>query len=358
MPTPPALTTQGETLASAPERLRYLDLRPPATGEAPEVAPGVRWIRMPLPMDLDHINLWLIDRGDGWALVDTGFACDVCREAWEALERNVLAERPLELIFVTHAHPDHAGLAAWLQSRHRVPVWMSGATREHMRFFFEPLSAPALAAGMHFFATHGAADIDELRATISGGRYRQLVDGVPQVSHAPGDEERLDWHGTSWRVLECAGHIEGHLCLHDAVHSVLVSGDQVLPTISSNVSLTPRSLDADPLGSYLASLRRLARLPEDTLVLPSHGRPFFGLQARAADLIAHHEAHMATLVAACREQPRSAQDVLPLLFRRTLRGLQRFLALGEAIAHLEHLARLGRLERRVGAGGDVRFAAA
>jgi glyoxylase-like metal-dependent hydrolase (beta-lactamase superfamily II) len=357
-PTPPspALTTEGETLASAPERLRYLQREPPGLGVAPEIAPGVRWIRMPLPMDLDHINLWLIERGDGWVLVDTGFASDVCREAWEALERTVLAEHPLRLILVTHAHPDHAGLAAWLQSRHPVPVWMSVATREHMRFFFEPMELPALERGMQFFAAHGAANLEELRSIIAGGRYRQLVDGVPRIEHTPGDTERFVWGGTRWDVLECAGHIEGHLCLHDAVHGVLVSGDQVLPTISPNVSLTPRSIDTDPLGSYLASLRRLMSLPAETLVLPSHGRPFRGLHARAADLIAHHEQHMATLVDACQE-PRSAEDLLPLLFRRTLRGLQRFLALGEAIAHLEHLARRGRLERRADAGGHVRFVA-
>lgn len=354
--TPATVTSEGETLASAPQRLRYLDVEPPASGTAIPVAEGVHWIRMPLPMDLDHINLWLIDHDDGYVLVDTGFAADVCRKAWHSLETSVLAARPLKLIFVTHVHPDHAGLAAWLQSRHGKPVWMSRPTREHMRFFLDPLSEPAIEAGVQFFAGHGAADVDELREVISGGRYRDLVSGLPDVARFPGDEEHIEWGGTCWHLLECAGHIEGHLCLHDPARGVLISGDQVLPTISSNVSLTPRSIDVDPLGSYLASLRRLSALPAETLVLPSHGRPFYGLQARAADLIAHHEKHMATLVDACRE-PRSAQDVLPLLFKRSLRGLQRFLALGEAIAHLEHLAIRQRLERRVTASG-VRFVAA
>jgi glyoxylase-like metal-dependent hydrolase (beta-lactamase superfamily II) len=351
------LTSEGATLASAPERLSYLDVPIPATGEVAQVADGVHWIRMPLPMDLDHINLWLIEHDGGEVLVDTGFAADVCRDAWHALEANALAGRSLELIFVTHVHPDHAGLAAWLQSRHEVPVWMSRATREHMRFFLEPLTPEAAEAGARFFAEHGALDVDELRGIISGGRYRELVSGLPEVGHYPGDEERIRWNGGTWQVLECAGHIEGHLCLHDGARGVLVSGDQVLPTISSNVSLTPRSVDADPLGSYLASLRRLSALPDHTLVLPSHGRPFRGLQARTADLITHHEEHLRMLVEACRT-PLSAQDVLPLLFRRSLRGLQRFLALGEAIAHLEHLAQGQRLARRVGPGGAVRFVAA
>jgi glyoxylase-like metal-dependent hydrolase (beta-lactamase superfamily II) len=350
------LTPEGETLASAPKRLRYLDLQPPPPGIAAPIAEGVRWIRMPLPMELDHINLWLIDHAGGCVLIDTGFSAPVCRDTWQALEGSTLAERPLQLIVVTHVHPDHAGLAAWLQARSGVPVWMSRATREHMRFFLEPLSAAALDAGVQFFADHGADEVDELRAIISGGRYRELVSGLPAVAHYPLDEERVEWNGFTWRLLECAGHIEGHLCLYDGARKVLVSGDQVLPTISSNVSLTPRSVDADPLGSYLASLRRLAGLPEETIVLPSHGRPFVGLRAHTADLIAHHEAHLNTLAEACRT-PRSAQEVLPLLFRRSLRGLQRFLALGEAIAHLEHLARRGRVERRIGAGGAVRFVA-
>lgn len=351
------VTSEGETLASSPDRLRYLEVQPPAIGEVAQVAPGVRWIRMPLPMDLDHINLWLIDHGGRCVLVDTGFSADICRDAWRALDQRVLAATPLELIFVTHAHPDHAGLAAWLQARHGVPAWMSQATLHQMRFFFEAMSEQALDAGIAFFARHGAADIDELRATISGGRYRALVSGLPDVAHSPADHATFEWGGTPWRMLECAGHIEGHLCLYDSAHGVLVSGDQVLPTISSNVSLTPRSRDPDPLGSYLASLERLGRLPEETLVLPSHGRPFYGLRARAADLAAHHAAHFVTLIDACRA-PCSAQDVLPLLFRRTLRGLQRFLALGEAIAHLEYLARRGRLLRRTDPAGNVRFVAA
>jgi glyoxylase-like metal-dependent hydrolase (beta-lactamase superfamily II) len=312
---------------------------------------------MPLPMDLDHINLWLIAHDDGEVLIDTGFAADVCREAWHALATGVLAERPLKLIVITHVHPDHAGLAAWLQSRHDVPVWMSRATREHMRFFLEPLTPETVDSGVQFFAAHGAEQVEELRDIIAGGRYRELVSGLPQVGRYICDEERVTWNGSSWRLLECAGHVEGHICLHDAARAVLVSGDQLLPTISSNVSLTPRSVDVDPLASYLESLRRLAELPDETLVLPSHGRPFRGIRARAADLTAHHEAHMQTLVNAC-AQPRSAQEVLPLLFRRSLRGLQRFLALGEAIAHLEYLARRQRLVRRLGAGGAVRFIAA
>lgn len=340
-----------------PAPLAYLQVPSPAPGEIAPVADGVRWIRFPLPMDLDHINLWLLDHDDGCVLIDTGLASDVGRGAWERLERQALAERPLRLIVLTHLHPDHAGLAAWLQARHRVPVWTSLDTERQMRQLLEPLTEDQIARRRAFFHSHGVTDVSSFAASLTGERYRAAVSGVPEVAHHPRDREEVSWNGATWRWIEVSGHAAGHLCLYEPSRRVLITGDQILPAISPNVSASGWSADANPLDSYLRSLERLAALDPATLVLPSHGRPFVGLRERALELRSHHLGHLDRLVEACRE-PLTASETLRVLFRRTLSGFHLLLALGEAIAHLEYLARSGRLARLTDAEGTIRYARA
>lgn len=318
---------------------------------------GVHWVRFPLPMELDHINLWLLDHDDGFVLVDTGLASDVGRAAWEQLERQVLATRPLRLIVLTHLHPDHAGLAAWLQARHGVPVWTSQATERQMQRLLEPLTDEQIAERCAFFHSHGVTDLGSFGASLSGDRYRTVVSGLPQVAHHPRDAEETRWEGATWRWIETGGHAIGHLCLHERSRRVLITGDQILPAISPNVSANGWSVDVNPLDSYLRSLERLAELDPATLVLPSHGRPFIGLRERALELRNHHLGHLDRLLEACRE-PRTASETLRVLFRRTLTGFHLFLAIGEAIAHLKYLARSGRLVRLTDDRGTIRYARA
>lgn len=334
--------------------LSYLDVAPPQAGQVVRVAAGVHWIRMPLPIELDHINLWLIEHEDGFVLVDTGLACDLVRETWELLERDVLRQRPLRLIMLTHLHPDHAGLAAWLEARHAVPVWASRQTQQQMRALLTPLTAAQITERTRFFVSHGVEDAQDIRTVLRGERYHSVVSGLPGITHQPRDSERVRWGEHEWCFLETPGHASGHLCLHAAASSALICGDQLLPSISPNVSLTAWGDDPNPLASYLASLERLMQLPEPTLVLPSHGRPFHGLKARARELDAHHRTQLARLLAAC-AHPLTAHESLRVLFRRQLKGFHQFLALGEAIAHLEYLATAGRLSRSIDAQGIIRF---
>ncbi len=318
---------------------------------------GVHWIRFPLPMELDHINLWLLDHEGGFVLVDTGLASDIGRAAWESLEQQVLAARPLRLIILTHLHPDHAGLAAWLQARHRVPVWTSRETERQMRQLLVPLTDDQIAERHTFFHSHGVTELGSFGASLSGERYRAVVSGLPQVAHHPRDGEEASWDGATWRWIETGGHAIGHLCLHEPSRRVLITGDQILPMISPNVSANGWSADANPLDSYLRSLERLAALDPATLVLPSHGRPFVGVRERAHELRHHHLEHLDRLLDACRE-PRTASETLRVLFRRTLTGFHLYLAMGEAIAHLEYLARSGRLVRLTDDLGTIRYACA
>jgi glyoxylase-like metal-dependent hydrolase (beta-lactamase superfamily II) len=347
-----AVTAEGEAYPSG--GLQFTDIAAPEFGGAVALASPVYWCRIPLPIDLNHINVWLLDCGDGYVLVDTGMGAQVCMDAWEKLGAIMFAAKPLRAIFTTHIHPDHLGLAAWLQERYRVPVLMSKRTFEQAEMLLRGAHRVSNEAAESFFRANGLPDTTSLRSLFSPQRFAKMASGMPEVLRHVEDGEVLEWGG-QWTALETNGHAEGHLCLSNATQRLLISGDQVLPTISSNISFTAASQDPNPLDSFLTSLQRLRALDPATLVLPSHGVPFRGLQYRVDDLLNHHAAKLDAIVVACAE-PKSAFDILPVMFRRTLIGVHLFLALAEALAHLEYLALAGRLQRKTGNDEVVRYA--
>lgn len=340
----PAVTAEGETFPSAPRRLHYVDLPAPASGHSVELAPGVRWARIPLPLDLNHINVWILDTQDGCVVVDTGMAASIGKDAWDNLDREYFSQRPLRGVFITHIHPDHIGLARWLQERFSVPVMMSQRTYELSRAMWGGEGQVHFSKAEAFFLSHGVTDALQIKSMFRPDRFARMTSGMPEVEKFFADETTIRWGAGEWTALETNGHAEGHLCLSNPAARLLISGDQVLPTISSNISFMFHSTDANPLGSFLSSLQRLRALPEDTLVLPSHGMPFRGLRQRIDDLTGHHVEQLDKLAALCVE-PRVAMDVLPFMFRRELKEMHLFLAIGEALAHLEYLVHAGRVRR-------------
>ena len=195
-----------------------------------------------------------------------------------------------------------------------------------------------------FFRSHGLSDVAQVQPMFKPERFARMTSGLPQVERHVADGDTLHWGGGEWLALQTDGHAQGHLCLSNAAARVLISGDQVLPSISSNISYGFHIADANPLGSYLDSLQRLRALSPDTLVLPSHGVPFHGLQQRIDDLTMHHEEQLAKVEERCRE-PKTAAELLPTMFRRELKGMHLFLAFGEALAHLEYLVSRRTSER-------------
>jgi glyoxylase-like metal-dependent hydrolase (beta-lactamase superfamily II) len=352
-----ALTAEGELYPSPRRALDYLDIEPPEPGRAIELGVGLRWARIPLPMELNHINVWLLRHEDGWMLVDTGLADDVCRDAWHSLEANDLDGRGLSRVFITHDHPDHMGLSRWLHERHGAPVWMS-AVGHASTLDFLGASPDDLRSRQHAFVNAHGLEIGLEALKQGAGREHGLwYGGLPPLARAAQGGESIHAAGRDWELIETSGHCRGHLCLYDPQGEVLISGDQVLPTISPNVSVLPSRPDANPLSDFLESLARLERCAPGTLVLPSHGRPFRGLQRRIHVLRSHHHEQLGNLRAACREA-QAAYDLLPVMFGRPLRGFHRFLALGETVAHLNYLWHAGELARTVDAAGRIRFVAA
>ncbi len=327
---------------------------PPGPGEVLPIAPGVHWLRMPLPFALDHINLWLLEDGPGWTIVDCGYATPETRILWEQIFTRHLDGRPVGRVIVTHYHPDHVGLAGWLTERWQVPLSMTEKEWLHARVMSRE-SDDFLSLRRDFARRAG---LDEAAGEVfaeHGKGYRRGVPSVPPAYRRLEDGMAVLIGGRQWRVIVGEGHAPELACLYCAETGVLIAGDQVLPRISPNVSVQAHEPDGDPLARFLRSLDKLrAALPPETLVLPSHNLPFFGLHARLDELAAHHRARCSEVLAAC-AVPQSAVDLLPVLFRRPLDRHQTAFALGEALAHLHYLTAQGALARELEADGVQRF---
>jgi glyoxylase-like metal-dependent hydrolase (beta-lactamase superfamily II) len=345
----------------------------PAPGAALAVAAGVHWLRMPLPFALDHINLWLLEDGAGYTAVDTGIALDPVKEAWRAvlagapensapqgyfLRGALTGRRAIKLTrqIVTHFHPDHLGLAAWLEAETGAPLWMTQGEYLTAQLIAEGVAPFGVAAMLDFFRAHGLGTAPLAALEKRGNAYKRGVPAIPATFRRLAEGDVLAIGGRDWRVIVGYGHAPEHASLYCESLGVLISGDMLLPRISTNISVFAANPDGDPLGQFLDSIARLTALPADTLVLPSHGRPFRGLHARVEQLHTHHAERCAELLAACAAQPQSAAELLPVLFGRPIDDAhQTMFAMGEAIAHLNHLEKLRRLER-IPENGIIRYA--
>lgn len=335
----------------------------PAPGMVQELAPGLAWIRMPLPFALDHINLWLLrdeqEGQGGWSVVDCGAGTDATRAAWEQVLGGGLRGAPLLRVFATHCHPDHVGLSGWLSERavttSSAPFWTTAGEFAFARMMAAALPGVDGPSAIPHFERHGLVDpamLEQMRSRRN--YYPSLVPAVPEAYTRLQDGDLVEIGGTVWRVITGFGHSPEHASLYSEELKVLISGDMVLPRISTNVSVFAVEPEGNPLELYLQSLKKFTNLPEDTLVLPSHGKPFRGLHTRIAQLHDHHAARLAEVLAACVE-PKSAVEIVPLMFRRQLDAHQLSFALGEALAHLHKLWRDGMLRRSKDSDGIIRF---
>ena len=331
------------------------------TGGTLEVVPGVKWIRMTLPFALNHINLWLlrdcIDGVEGWSIVDCCIHRDEAKAQWESIFANALEGLPILRVIVTHMHPDHIGLAHWLCDRWNVRLWISATDYQVARLGCMGPTGFGGDRAAEYFASHGLNAPDTMeQIKARAGYFPSLVPSVPTQYRRLMDGMVLRIGGRDWRCISGYGHAPEHIALYCAELNVLIGGDMMLPRISTNVSVYEQEPEANALEQFLDSIDKFRALPEDTLVLPSHGKPFTGMHTRIQQLHDHHRERLAEVMEACQDHACSAFDILPVMFKRPLDMHQTTFAMGEAVAHLHALWFAGKLQRTQDADGVYRFA--
>jgi glyoxylase-like metal-dependent hydrolase (beta-lactamase superfamily II) len=339
----------------------------PDEGRCIEVAPGIKWIRMALPFALNHINLWLLrdaletDNGrvEGWSVVDCCISRPESKAQWESIFTNELEGMPILRVIATHMHPDHIGLAHWLCERWKVDLWISATDYQVARMACMGDNGFGGERSSAYFAQHGLNDAESVASIRARTNYfPSLVPSMPESYHRMMDGTVLHIGGRTWRCISGYGHAPEHIALYCDELQVMIGGDMMLPRISTNVSVYEQEPEANALKLFLDSIDKFRALPEATLTLPAHGKPFTGLHTRIAQLHDHHRDRINEVMQACADKACSARDIVPIMFKRELDLHQMTFAMGESVAHLHLLWFEGKLKRRLGEDGVYRFHAA
>ena len=329
----------------------------PGAGDAVEVAPGVMWLRMPLGGALQFINVWAIADGEGWCVVDTGMQTRDTSQAWRTAFKDALGGKPITRVIVTHLHPDHIGLAGWMTRKFQCRLWMTRLEYLQCRMLVADTGREAPEDGMRFYKAAGWDEdaLENYRARFGG--FGKAIYQLPDSYRRLNDVEDFQIGDHSWRIVTGNGHSPDHACLYCPELKLLISGDQVLPRISSNVSVFPTEPDADPLTDWMTSCAKVkAAVPDDVLVLPAHNDPFHGLHARLDHLIAGHERSLGRLEKSLAE-PKRAIDVFGALFARPIGPELVGMATGESLAHINCLIERGKAVAEADADGVIWYRA-
>ncbi|WP_259917013.1 MBL fold metallo-hydrolase [Jannaschia sp. M317] len=318
---------------------------PPAEGEAIEVAEGVLWARLPLPMTLDHVNVYFLREGAGWVMVDTGFDTRRTRAILEKLRKGPLGGDPILRVLATHHHPDHIGLAGMLQAEGAELLTTRTAWLMARMLVLEeqPLPTAETLAYCHRWGMD--AEVLAQRATERPFNFADVVAPLPVGYTRIQEGDRLTLGGRTWRVARGDGHAVEHAVLFEEGGTLVLGGDQLLPGISPNLGLYPSEANADPVQDWMTACETLAPLARpDQLVLPGHKTPYLGLPTRLASLRQNHVSALNRLQAHL-DVPRTGGDCFAPLFKRRIDDKIYGLAFFETIAHLQHLHLTGRATR-------------
>ena len=335
-------------------QVRFPYETPPPPGTVLEMAPGIFWVRLPLPVALDHVNVWVLDDGDGWTIVDCGLETEQSMAIWSALITGPLAGKPVRRLVATHSHPDHIGAARRLVREFDIPLATTQVEWENAVMRRAEVADGVSVAQAQFFIDHGYPVERATQRTSFGKIMIPLMPDPPPLDEVFADGDIVRFGQRNWRVIVAGGHAEAHASFYCADDHILIAGDQILPRITPFVGVEFRAPDSDPLKTYLASLDLFGGLAVNTLVLPGHGIPFSGLPARLDQLHQHHDARLGRVIESL-DQPRHAFDIAAQLFPKAVGTGHERMALAESIAHLHYLMYHDRVVRSRDHQGVWRF---
>ncbi|WP_282146583.1 MBL fold metallo-hydrolase [Alteromonas stellipolaris] len=334
--------------------MHYPAIEQPSPGEWTEIAKGVLWLRMPLPFELDHINLYLVEDDDGWVVIDTGLGTNTTKTLWK--EIFAALDKPISAVLVTHLHPDHVGLAGWIADQFKVPLYMSQVEYFTARAFTGGKSDTSAWRDEQYYHRAGLQP-DDVTSLMSGNKgYSNVVSPIPISYRRLKQSDVLTLKGNSWEVMIGRGHSPEHVCLYSKELGILLAGDHILPQITPNIGVYSTEPEGNTLQDYLSTLLPFTDLPEKTLVLPAHRQPFVGVKDRVNELIEHHHGHLNALVEAC-SKPQTVVELLPVLFKRELSGRNVVFAVAECVSHLNYLLSHGKITRHLSDDGIYLYGA-
>ncbi|MAS05451.1 MAG: MBL fold metallo-hydrolase [Ahrensia sp.] len=338
--------------------IRFPFPEPPAFGEPLEIASGIMWLRLPLPFRLDHVNIYLIEDGDGWCVLDAGICDERTMQHWEAVLAGQLAGLRLTRLVVTHHHPDHIGLAGWLCDRADIPLLTSQTAYLACANLALAPGSPQDRQFHDFYINHGTTrEVADLMGS-RGLEYLRMVSPLPNTFLRLLSRDVLTIGKRRFRVLTGDGHAPEQVMLYCEEDRLFFSADQVIAKISPNVSVWPNEPDGDPLGHFVRTARRIRdNLPDDVLVLPGHQLPFTGLHARCNELVEHHDRRCDLIGEAVQSGPMTVNELVPVVFSRELDLHQFGFAFCETLAHVNRMLRRCELVKTTGSDGIVRYGA-
>ena len=337
--------------------IKYPWETPPAEGKAIEVAPGIFWMRLPLPMALDHVNVYALDDGDSWTIIDTGFASKRSRAIWNALLDGPLAGKPVGRLIVTHHHPDHVGLAGWFMAN-GADLWMPRTGWLMARMLTLDVQEVPTTETLHFYKRAGMDPaVLAQRKADRPFNFADCVVPLPLGYNRLQDGATFKMGGRTWDVRMGDGHAPEHATLWSRDDHVVIGGDQLLPSISANIGVYPTEPEADPVADWLSACEGFQSYAQaDQLVLGGHKLPFTGLPLRLRQMIENHHGALTRLHDFI-TSPKAAGDCFMPLFKRNISGSEYGLALVEAVAHLNHLHQTGKATRTLREDGAGQFQA-